>query len=76
MTRSTRTTIISSMKRQKTATLTKRGVKKAEQFFSLENLTDPDNITIQHHINQAIKAHGIMKRDIDYVVQRRRSYHR
>ena len=55
--------------KQKTATLTKRGVKKAEQFFSLENLTDPDNITIQHHINQAIKANGIMQRDIDYVVR-------
>ncbi|MGN0478698.1 MAG: preprotein translocase subunit SecA [Hominenteromicrobium sp.] len=55
--------------KQKTCTLTKRGVKKAEQFFSIDNLTDPDNITIQHHINQAIKAHGIMKRDIDYVVR-------
>ena len=55
--------------KQKTATLTKRGVKKAEQFFSLENLKDPDNITIQHHINQAIKANGIMQRDIDYVVR-------
>ena len=55
--------------KQKTCTLTKRGVKKAEQYFAVENLTDPDNITIQHHINQAIKAHGIMKRDIDYVVR-------
>ena len=55
--------------KQKTCTLTKRGVKKAEQYFGVENLTDPDNITIQHHINQAIKAHGIMKRDIDYVVR-------
>ena len=55
--------------KQKTCTLTKRGVKKAEQFFSIDNLTDPDNITIQHHVNQAIKAHGIMKRDIDYVVR-------
>ena len=55
--------------KQKTCTLTKRGVKKAEQYFGIDNLTDPDNITIQHHINQAIKAHGIMKRDIDYVVR-------
>ncbi len=53
----------------KTSSLTKRGVKKAETYFSLENLTDPDNIQIQHHINQAIKANGIMKRDIDYVVR-------
>ena len=55
--------------KQKTCTLTKRGVKKAEQYFSIDNLTDPDNITIQHHVNQAIKAYGIMKRDIDYVVR-------
>ncbi len=53
----------------KSATLTKRGVKKAEEYFSLENLTDSDNITIQHHINQAIKAYGNMKRDINYVVK-------
>ncbi len=52
----------------KTATLTPNGVKKAEAFFGLENLTDPENITIQHHVNQAIKAHGVMKRDIEYVV--------
>ena len=52
----------------KTATLTPVGVKKAEKFFGIDNLTDPDNITIQHHINQAIKAHGVMKRDIEYVV--------
>ena len=52
----------------KTATLTPAGVKKAEAFFDLENLTDPENITIQHHINQAIKANGVMKRDIEYVV--------
>ncbi len=52
----------------KTATLTKAGVKKAEGFFNVENLTDADNITLQHHINQAIKALGVMKRDIDYVV--------
>ena len=53
----------------KTATLTPRGVKKAEEFFNLTNLMDADNMTIQHHINQAIKAHGIMRRDIDYVVK-------
>ncbi len=53
----------------KTATLTPSGVKKVESFFHLENLTDPDNITIQHHINQAIKARGVMTRDIDYVVK-------
>ncbi len=51
----------------KTATLTQVGVKKAEEYFKLENLTDPENLTIQHHINQAIKAHGIMHLDIDYV---------
>ncbi len=50
-----------------TAALTAIGVKKAEQYFGLENLSDPDNITISHHINQALKAHGLMKRDIDYV---------
>ena len=53
----------------KTATLTARGIAKAEEFFSLENLSDPENSTIAHHINQAIKAHGTMKRDVDYVVK-------
>ena len=53
----------------KTATLTKSGVKKAEEFFGLENLMDMENSTIQHHINQAIKAHGTMHRDINYVVK-------
>jgi len=52
-----------------TATLTERGIKKAEQAFGLENLSDPENMTISHHINQALKAHGIMKRDKDYVVK-------
>ena len=52
----------------KTATLTPIGVKKAEAFFDLENFTDPENLTIQHHVNQAIKAHGVMHRDVDYVV--------
>ena len=55
--------------KQKTATLTQIGVKKAEEFFGIENLTDPDNLTIQHHINQAIKANGVMKLDVDYVVK-------
>ncbi len=53
----------------KTVTLTKAGVEKAEQFFGLDCLTDGDNMTIQHHINQAIRAHGIMQRDVDYVVK-------
>ena len=53
----------------RSVTLTARGVKKAEEFFHLDNLSDPENSTIAHHINQAIKAHGIMKRDIDYVVK-------
>ncbi len=52
-----------------TATLTQLGVKKAETFFNLENLTDPDNITIQHHVNQAIKAYGCMKNEVNYVVK-------
>ena len=53
----------------RTATLTARGVKKAEEFFQVENLGDPENATIAHHINQAIKAHGTMRRDVDYVVK-------
>ncbi|MBE7052843.1 MAG: preprotein translocase subunit SecA [Ruminococcaceae bacterium] len=52
-----------------TATLTARGIKKAEAAFNLENLSDPDNMTISHHINQALKANGIMKRDKDYVLK-------
>ncbi len=52
-----------------TAILTARGVKKAEEAFHLENLTDPENMTLSHHINQAIKAIGVMKRDKDYVVK-------
>ncbi|MEE0963409.1 MAG: preprotein translocase subunit SecA [Ruminococcus bromii] len=55
--------------KQKTATLTQSGVKKAEEYFNIENLTDPENLTIQHHINQAIKANGVMKNDVDYVVK-------
>jgi len=53
----------------KTATLTARGIKKAEQHFSLENLADLDNSTLSHHINQALKAYGTMQRDVDYVVK-------
>ena len=53
----------------KTAMVTARGIAKAEEFFHVENLSDPENATLSHHINQAIKAHGVMKRDIDYVVK-------
>ena len=53
----------------RTATLTARGVAKAERAFGLENLADIENATLSHHINQALKAHGIMKRDIDYIVK-------
>jgi len=53
----------------KTATLSARGIKKAEQHFNLENLADLENSTLSHHINQALKAHGTMKRDVDYVVK-------
>ena len=53
----------------RTATLTQAGVKKAEQYFHLENLMDSDNVTLLHHINQAIKARGVMTRDVDYVVK-------
>ncbi|MDE6036521.1 MAG: preprotein translocase subunit SecA [Ruminococcus sp.] len=53
----------------KTATITQRGVKKAEQVFNVDNLMDSENLTLLHHINQAIKANGVMKNDIDYVVR-------
>ena len=53
----------------KTATITRRGVKKAEQYFHVENLMDVENMTLLHHINQALKAHGIMHLDTDYVVK-------
>ena len=52
-----------------TVTLTEEGVRKAEQYFNLENLADPENMEISHHINQALKAHRLMSRDIDYVVK-------
>jgi len=52
-----------------TATLTARGVEKAERYFGVENLSDIENMTLSHHINQALKAHGLMKKDVDYVVK-------
>ena len=53
----------------KTATITQRGVKKAEEVFKLENLMDPENMTLLHHINQALKANGVMRNEVDYVVK-------
>ena len=55
--------------KSRSVTLTASGIAKAERFFGLENLADPENSTISHHINQAMKARGIMKRDIDYVIK-------
>ena len=52
-----------------TATLTQRGIEKAEKYFGVENLSDIENMTLSHHINQALKAHGLMKNDVDYVVK-------
>ncbi|MCX7772858.1 MAG: preprotein translocase subunit SecA [Clostridia bacterium] len=52
-----------------TATLTAKGVEKAERYFNVENLSDVENMTVSHHINQALKAHGLMKNDVDYVVK-------
>ena len=53
----------------KTVTLTQRGIEKAEKAFNIENLSDPENMTLSHHINQAMRAHGIMHRDVNYVVK-------
>ncbi len=53
----------------KTANLTAQGIKKAEQHFNIENLSDPDNLTLTHHINQALRANGLMRVDRDYVVK-------
>ena len=53
----------------KTATITRRGVKKAEEYFAVENLMDPENMTLLHHVNQALKANGVMRKDIDYIVE-------
>ncbi len=55
--------------KSRSVSLTASGIEKAERFFGLENLGDPENATISHHINQAMKARGIMKRDIDYVIK-------
>ncbi len=55
--------------KSKHVSLTKAGIQKAEKFFGIENLSDPDNLTLSHHLNIAIRAHGIMTRDIDYVVK-------
>jgi preprotein translocase subunit SecA len=53
----------------RSATLTAEGVKKAEKAFNLENLMDAENMTLQHHLNLAIRANGVMRRDVDYVVR-------
>ncbi len=53
----------------KTAILTPKGTARAEAYFKIDNLNDPENSTLQHHINQAIKARGVMQRDVDYVVR-------
>ena len=55
--------------KSRTVSLTAEGIAKAEKFFHVENLADPENATLSHHINQAMKARGIMKKDIDYVVK-------
>ncbi len=53
----------------KSASLTQKGIKKAEEYFSLENFNDLENSTLVHHVNQALRAHGVMKKDIDYIVK-------
>ena len=53
----------------KSASLTLKGIKKAEEFFKLENFNDIENSTLVHHVNQALRAHGVMKKDIDYIVK-------
>ena len=53
----------------KSASLTQKGIKKAEEYFKLENFNDLENSTLVHHVNQALRAHGIMKKDIDYIVK-------
>ena len=55
--------------KSRTVSLTASGIAKAEKFFNIENLADPENATLSHHINQAMKARGVMKKDIDYVVK-------
>ncbi len=53
----------------RTATITPHGARKAEEYFRIESLNDPENLTLAHHINQAIKARGVMQKDVDYVVK-------
>ena len=53
----------------RTAVLTKHGIEKTERYFNIDNLSDPENSTIYHHVNVAIKAHGVMKNDVDYIVK-------
>ena len=53
----------------KSASLTQKGIKKAEEYFDLENFNDLENSTLVHHVNQALRAHGVMKKDIDYIVK-------
>ena len=65
----TPTPTISWRRRASIATLTPKGIAKAEAYFHIDNLSDAENTTLNHHINQAIKARGIMKRDVDYVVK-------
>lgn len=55
--------------KSKTATITRRGVRKAEEYFAVDNLMDPENMTLLHHVNQALKANGVMRKDIDYIVE-------
>ena len=55
--------------KSRTVSLTAQGIQKAEQYFQIENLSDPENATLAHHLNQAMKARGLMKKDIDYVVK-------
>ncbi len=67
------TATTSSTKKERTVSLTQKGIAKAEEFFGVENLADVENATLNHHINQAMKARGVMQRDIDYVVKDGRS---
>jgi len=60
----------------KTVTLTQQGVQKAERFFAVTNLSDPDHMEIQHHVNNALKANYNMQLDVDYVKKRRRNHYR
>jgi len=55
--------------KSRSCTLTPNGVRKAEQFFNIDNLMDPENMTVMHHVNQAIRAHGVMHKDVQYVVK-------